>query len=243
MNIILPGENGFESRFGKGAQIVGHVVDNKPSPGYTDENGYFHPAGNDDRKKWSSFKKAEPRVQHYLNLGVTEAYIKAHITRLAKLGCDTETCWMRFEQIYQQDRLQFAAIKGKEEALIKFSLENPEVKDEAGNLIEPDKKPDIEPTIFSKIKNIFKNPGAIIPEKSMTREELMMCMHQTPIINEIIENPQASPIETTLIKISGGLFFSKDDIEYCISGKLKLKSQKKAIKLTKKQVKELEEQL
>lgn len=231
--IITPYSDNVEERFGK--KIQNHVIDNKPSPGYVDDNGYFHPQGNDDRKKWSSFKKSEPRVQHYLNLGVTETYIKAHITRLAKLGFDTETCWSRFEQLYEQDRLQFAAIRGKEEALIKFSLENPEVKDEAGNLIEPDKKPNISPTLFDKVKSIF------IPVVHSEKEEEIKTIERTS--NKSSEALLEDLINFNKIKLSGGIVFEETDIKSCINGKLQLHSQKKAIKLTKKQIKELDAQI
>lgn len=226
MNIILPGQiDNLESRFGNGAKVVNHIHDDKPSPGYLDENKYFHPMGNDDWKKWRDFKKAESRVQEYLNIGVPESYVKAHITRLAKLGFDTETCWARFSHLYEGDKLKFAATKGKEEALMKFSLENPEVKNDEKTLIK-------DPSMLDKLMNIFK------PEKEVYGD----CSIDKPLdftpSNQLMEMKYDKKI-----KLSGGILFQESDIKSCIQGKLQLHSRKRAIKLTKKQIKEFEDQM
>ncbi len=271
MIILDSNEDDLEKRFGPGAKVVNTIFDNRPSAGYVDENGNFRPLGSDDRKRWEAFKEGCRRkelngegkdlVSHYLNLGVQESFIKGHISRLAKQGLSTDQCWIEFEKIYQEKKLDIAAAKGKEEALMKFSMENPEVKVNEESLSK-------DPTMLNKLMSIFKvnsdkvkvadayrdtfiNLNQDIEHNSIGRTQKLVKMslgksaesdRSFGYVNS--ESNQLMELKyDKKIKLSGGLMFEESDVKSCIQGKLQLHSQKRAIKLTKRQIKELEEQL
>ncbi len=261
-------EEEFKRQFGPNARLVGQSQNGQVATdyhdvqqeGHVDEDGYFHPIGSQtiqERNKWQSLKKGLPQIQGYINAGVPEQVLRSTIERL------TKECAVYGEPGHVTTRKVMDKLAEIFSRNAKFYEEKATIEKEIAE--KPKLTPEEEERLINEMADSMKKPGLLsrFLGKDATIERVDSAIsfngkEPYQISHDIDFEKQGeiqkrkgiqlgiqpgSMIPSSMIRLSGGVYFNQLDLDSCFDGKLKLKSHKRAIKLNRKQIKELESQL
>lgn len=246
---MIISEEEFKRQFGANAQLANQSQNGQVSTdyhditkeGFVDEDNYFHPHGSQtlvERNKWTSLKKGIPKIQEYINSGVPEQVVRSTIERLSKeLVIYGEPGYMTTKKV--MDKLAEIFNRNK-----KFYEEKPNLEKELAEkpMLTQEEEEKVIRDMADKMKRSENIAKDVITLNTMAKMSLAGANMPGQIIPYDNFNPM-DMIPPTMIRLSGGIYFNQSNLELCFDGKLKLKNHKRAIKLNRKQIKELESQI
>lgn len=234
-------EEEFKRQFGPNARLANQPQNGQVASdyhdvqqeGHVDEDGYFHPIGSQtiqERNKWQSLKKGLPAIQRYINAGVPEQVLRSTIERLSK------ECAVYGESGHVTTKKVMDKLAEIFNRNAKFYEEKPNIEKAVAE--KPKMTAEEEEKVIAEMAHNMKKPG-LMDRFFISRPPFLAPPVESIDLDRVVP-PNLSNFK---IKLSGGIIFDNRELESCIGGLLKLKTHKRAIKLNRKQIKELESQL